>query len=261
MEIKADDVVSEEKSELEGLDWKIDEEFKNLIVQHSEQERRELENSISEEGVRDKIVIWEDYIIDGHMRYEIAKKLGKKKFLQFVDMTDELETREDVKNWIIRTQCARRNLTPEAYKYYIGKLYNERKMSHGGDRSNFQSDGLTTSEKLAKEFNRSPRSIERAGELAEVVDRIGIECGQEEKNKIISGETRLHYDQMKELSESENIKKDFESFKAIEPKKKVATKQKREQKKRENKSGPVIKKVKCPHCGEVFCPEDNISGE
>jgi hypothetical protein len=250
-----------EIQDFKGIDWKIDEEFKNLIIPHSEQERRELENSISEEGVRDKIVLWEDNIIDGHMRYEIAKKLGKKKFLQFVDMTDELKTREDVKNWIIRNQCARRNLNPETYKYYIGKLYNERKMSHGGDRSNCQSGGMPTSEKLAKEFNKSARSIERAGELAEVVDRIGIECGQEEKNKIIRGETRLPYDQMKELSESENIKKDFESIMAEKPNKKSETKQIRVQKKRDNKPGPAIKKVKCPHCGEEFYPDDNIISE
>lgn len=260
LEILADDAENEKESEFEVVDLKIDEEFKNLIVPHSEQERAALEDSyIKEKRFRDGIVIWNGYIIDGHMRFEIAQSHWEEKSLQFVNMSNELKTKEEVKEWIIRNQCARRNLTPEAYKYYIGKLYNERKMSHGGDRSTCQSDGLTTSEKLAQEFFRSPRSVERAGELAEVVDRIAAECGQDDKNKIIRGEIKLPYSQLKKLSDSENIKDDFESFMVEKAKKKAAPKQKQEQE--DNTTDEIKNQVKCPGCGHVFCPEDNISGE
>lgn len=242
-----------------NIEWEIDEEFKNLIIPHSEHEKEELEKSILKDGCRDMIILWDNKIIDGHLRYEICKKHGKR--YKVLDKTDDLNTREDVKDWMIRNQLARRNLPREQYLYYIGKLYNERKGTHGGDRSSSQNNDMKTSEIIAKEWNTSSSSVERAGKFAEVIDKVEEECGKDYKDRIIKGNIKLSYDQVKELSESENIKEVFEPFKAEEPKKKVAPPKKREQKKRENKSSPVINKVKCPHCGEVFCLDKENNAE
>ncbi|HRR06756.1 MAG TPA: ParB/RepB/Spo0J family partition protein [Victivallales bacterium] len=227
--------------------WKIDEEFKNAITEHTDEERAGLEESfLNERGFREKLVVWDGYIIDGHLRFEIAQKHGQEKSLQVVDLTDELQTREDVKRWIIKNQQNRRNMRPESFKYYIGKMYNEMKMSHGGVRSRDKSADMKTSEKLAELYRFSPSTIERAGELAEVADRVGVECGEDEKNRIIKGEIKLTYEQVKELSGSENIRENFESFMAEEPKEKAAPMQKEEQ--GEKKSGRRKRIFKCPCC-------------
>lgn len=227
--------------------WKIDEEFKKTITEHTDEERAGLEESFRNEGgFREKLVVWDGYIIDGHLRFEIAQKHGQEKFLQVVDLTDELRTREDVKNWIIKNQQNRRNMRPESFKYYIGKMYNEMKMSHGGDRSSKQPADMKTSEKLAELYRFSPSTIERAGELAKVTDRVGAECGEDVKNRIIKGEIKLTNDQVKELSGSENIKADVESLMADEPKEKAVLRQKEEH--REKKSGRRQRIFHCPGC-------------
>ena len=46
----------------------------------------------------------------------------------------DLPDRESVKEWMIKNQLGRRNLTPQEASYYRGKLYEARKLSHGGDR-------------------------------------------------------------------------------------------------------------------------------
>jgi len=229
--------------------WKIDEEFKNAITEHTDEERAGLEESfLNERGFREKLVVWDGYIIDGHLRFEIAQKHGQEKSLQVVDLTDELETREDVKRWIIKNQQNRRNMKPESFKYYIGKMYNEMKMPHGGVRSRDKSADMKTSKKLAELYRTSSSTIERAGELAEVADRVGAECGEEIKNRIIKGEIKLTNDQVKELSGSENIWEDLESLIAEEPKEKAVPRQKEEQ--GEKKSGRRKRIFRCPCCDE-----------
>ena len=50
---------------------KIDPEFKDLIRPLRRKEYLQLEENILDEGCRDPIIIWNDYIIDGHNRYSI----------------------------------------------------------------------------------------------------------------------------------------------------------------------------------------------
>mgnify|MGYP001161538789 FL=1 len=247
------DVLSDLDNEHMSKDsmWKIDEEFKSAIIEHTDEERAGLEESFRNEGgFREKLVVWDGYIIDGHLRFEIAQKHGQEKFLQVVDLTNELKTREDVKRWIIKNQKNRRNMRPESFKYYIGKMYNEMKMSHGGVRSRDKSADMKTSKKLAELYRFSPSTIERAGELAEVADRVGAECGEEIKNRIIKGEIKLTYDQVKELSGSENIREDFESLMAEEPKEKAVPRQKEEQ--GEKKSNRRKRIFHCPCCDKNY---------
>lgn len=51
---------------------KIDPEFKDLIRPLRRKEYLQLEENILDEGCRDPIIIWNDYIIDGHNRYAIC---------------------------------------------------------------------------------------------------------------------------------------------------------------------------------------------
>jgi site-specific DNA-methyltransferase (adenine-specific) len=90
---------------------KISDELKREIPPLSSEELILLENSIIADGVRDALVVWrkngENVLVDGHNRYSIAQKHGKK----FEVIYKEFEDLTDVKIWIRSNQMARRNLT------------------------------------------------------------------------------------------------------------------------------------------------------
>ena len=85
---------------------KINPDFENLIPPLSEDEFNGLEKSILEEGVREPIVTWRGYIVDGHNRYKIATKYG----LDFDTVEYDFADEAAVKLWMIRNQLSRRNL-------------------------------------------------------------------------------------------------------------------------------------------------------
>lgn len=91
------------------MNLRINEEFKNLIPPLTEEERRELEKSLLMFGCRDKIVTWNGFIIDGHNRFELCTK-NQIKF-ETLSMDYEFEDEEEVKQWIIKNQFARRNIS------------------------------------------------------------------------------------------------------------------------------------------------------
>ena len=102
---------------------KVNDELKELIPKLQEDEYKLLEESILEEGCRDSLIIWDNTIIDGHNRYEICSKYN----IAFATTEMEFESIEQVKEWMINNQLARRNLTDSWRKYFIGKRYEEEK--------------------------------------------------------------------------------------------------------------------------------------
>jgi len=86
----------------------IDPVFHGLIPPISSEEYQLLEESILKEGCREKIVIWNDCILDGHNRYEICLKHD----IKFGTNEKSFDTEDEARFWIIRNQLARRNLLP-----------------------------------------------------------------------------------------------------------------------------------------------------
>jgi hypothetical protein len=90
----------------------IDEEFKNLIPPLTQDEYSDLEKKILQEGFDSQkygsIITWNKVIIDGHNRYEICQKHG----IDFVTKEISFKDRVSAKEWIIRNQFGRRNLSP-----------------------------------------------------------------------------------------------------------------------------------------------------
>tara|TARA_R110002126_G_scaffold72370_1_gene180955 strand:- start:523 stop:1797 length:1275 start_codon:yes stop_codon:yes gene_type:complete len=86
---------------------KIKEEFKNLIPALSVEEFKQLEENCLAEGIRDAIITWHGYIIDGHNRYEIATRHE----LQYESIEKRFDSEDDVKEWMIHNQFGRRNLS------------------------------------------------------------------------------------------------------------------------------------------------------
>jgi len=88
------------------MELKIDEELRNLIPSLSYDEFSELEKSVLEEGIRDPICVWGLTIIDGHHRYELAKKHN----LPFDMRQISFANKAEAKIWMLTNQIARRNI-------------------------------------------------------------------------------------------------------------------------------------------------------
>jgi DNA modification methylase len=86
---------------------KIKEEFKKLIPALSVEEYKQLEENCLAEGIRESIITWNGYIIDGHNRYEIATKHN----LKYESIDKSFDSEDDVKEWMICNQFGRRNLS------------------------------------------------------------------------------------------------------------------------------------------------------
>lgn len=149
----------------------IDPEFQALIPLMVKEERDALEASILAEGCRDALIVWGDLLVDGHRRYEICKAHD----LEFEIAQKEFESRDQAKLWIISNQFARRNLTPKQISYLRGI---RQKIERG--------ETVCSSEKLAKEYGVSSKTIERDAEFAEKVDQLN----PDEKQDILSGKTK-----------------------------------------------------------------------
>lgn len=165
----------------------IDAEFKALIPPLSDEERGLLEESIVAEGCRDPIVTWAGVIVDGHNRYEICTEFG----VPFATVEREFEGREAVKEWMLRNQLARRNLTRDQWTYLAGALYRVENVGHGGDRrseSRDRNEPLKTADRLADRLGVSPATVKRAATYANAVDLITERDGPGKRQEILSGE-------------------------------------------------------------------------
>ena len=149
----------------------IDPEFQALIPIMVKEEKDALEASLLAEGCRESIILWNTLIVDGHMRYALCQKNN----IEFGMVHKEFESRDQAKIWIINNQFARRNLTPRQISYLRGL----RQIIEKGEN-------VGASEKLAKEYGVSSKTIERDAEFAEAVDKLS----PEEKAAVLTGKQK-----------------------------------------------------------------------
>jgi N6-adenosine-specific RNA methylase IME4 len=85
----------------------IKDEFKKLIPALTAEEFKQLEQNCLDEGIREKIITWNGFIIDGHNRFEIATRWK----LEYETETKRFKDENEVKEWMINNQFGRRNLS------------------------------------------------------------------------------------------------------------------------------------------------------
>jgi hypothetical protein len=104
----------------------IEQEFKKLIPALAPEEYRQLEANILRDGVKEPLSIWKfegkNILIDGHNRYAICEKHGKKFETVTIDITD----REHAKLWIEEHQIGRRNLSDSQFKVIVESIAERR---------------------------------------------------------------------------------------------------------------------------------------
>lgn len=169
----------------------IKEEFKKLIPALTTEEYKQLEDNCLEEGIREKIILWNNYIIDGHNRYNIAKQWN----LEFETESKNFSSEDDVILWMIDNQNGRRNLT-DGWKY---KLQQRKKeiltKKHENERQKRRVSNVDTLEKKA-ESGRTRKEIAKSlnwstGKVA-MADVVFKKATPEIEEKVLKNEITIN---------------------------------------------------------------------
>ena len=158
---------------------KIDPEFRDKLPALTEDEFRQLRESIVHDGIiRDPIVAWNDTIVDGHNRWKIHLEHPEIPFrIQDMNFADKWEAFA----WMYANQLGRRNLTETQIEVLRGQHTIARQKTRGGDHKSEkyqkrQIDAFEKREKVAdvvaKEQGVTTRAIERAVQTAKGYDAI-----------------------------------------------------------------------------------------
>ena len=221
-------------------EFTIDEEFRSQIPALTDGEKAQLEASIDAEGCRDALVVWkeEKVLLDGHNRFEICTKLGKK----FEVVEKSLPDRTAAMIWIIKNQVGRRNLSESQRAMCAARLANLER----GDNQH-TAIAATSQSTAAQLFNVSIDSVQRAKAV--------LESGSEEliaavDNDEIAVSAAAEIANLPKEDQGDVLKKGKEGItaaaKEVKRKKAKARKEKREKQKAD------AVKLKHPLDGERF---------
>ena len=180
-------------------DLKISEEFKNKIPPLSEDEFKQLEENIVNDGeVYEPLTVWNGTIVDGHNRYrvlcnhpEIPYKIRE---MNFSDKWDAFE-------WMYKNQLGRRNLTEQHRTYVIGKMYEARRHTVGApignknatkqcDQNEHIKSSGRISDQIGKELGIGSTSVRRAYDYAQSIDDVR-NIDPSIADKILSGQAKI----------------------------------------------------------------------
>jgi len=169
---------------------KIKEEFKRLIPELTQEEFKQLEDNCIAEGIREKIITWNGYIIDGHNRYHIAQKWD----LDFETESKQFEDENAVREWMILNQFGRRNLSNYQRSVLALELEdvfskkakeNQIRTSENRVRQISDKQEIDTKKELSKVANVSHDTIAK-------VKHIEAKATPEVKQKLSTGEVSIN---------------------------------------------------------------------
>lgn len=194
---------------------KINPELRDFIPPLSGEEKKQLEDSLLKYGYKGApIYIWNNYIVDGHNRYELCKKHNIEYLTEELLLGDDA-TIIDVMEWMINTQLGRRNLPPaqrlavmDKFKKKIQEQAKEN-MSIGGSSDK---KGSPNGETLIQKQTHTDKEIAKmAGVGTGTVARFNkvMNSDDEElKKKVLANEVSINagYEKVRESEkEKENI--------------------------------------------------------
>lgn len=165
---------------MKPITLKIDKRFRDFLPKHTPEELATLDALILMEGCRDPVVVWagKNIIVDGHTRYGICHRHE----IPFRTIEREFEDADAVIEWMASNQLGRRNLTDKQRTYFLGKSYIVTKPEPGQ-----AGDPEATAEAVAKRHGVSTKTVHRAADFAQQLDRAG-ENAPEFLRGVIDGE-------------------------------------------------------------------------
>jgi N6-adenosine-specific RNA methylase IME4/ParB-like chromosome segregation protein Spo0J len=192
----------------------IREEFKKLIPALTGEEFKQLETNILSEGIRDPLVLWKGYLVDGHNRYAIATEHG----LDYKTVNKDFKDSNEVKLWMIDNQSGRRNLT-DGWKYKLQQVKKEILLEKGKENISANKGGTTTLSTIDKVAHNTQKEIAKAldwstGKVA-MADIVFKKATPELEEKVLSNEVTINqaYQEIKKEEKKEiqvEKKKEYE---------------------------------------------------
>jgi hypothetical protein len=191
------------------MELRIDPEFTSLIPPITQEEYDILEQSLLQEGCRDALVVWDDnFLLDGHHRFQICQKHD----IPFKTISKSFEGREQAKEWMIRNQLGRRNLSmldrgrlALLLKPIIEEKAREKQIQAGKEKLSQKSveASIDTQKELAKIAGVSHDTIHKV----EVIEK---EATQEQKDQIANKQKSINkvYQEIKEKHPSKKEEKE-----------------------------------------------------
>ena len=192
------------------INLKIDPEFQSQIPPLTDDEFKQLEESILKEGkLISPLIVWNNTLVDGHNRYTILQKHPE---ICFSTMPLRFANREEALAWICKNQLGRRNLSPEQKRYLLGKQYEAEKKAakifrgnqytlakkSGGAHDDNHHSGKKTCDRIAEENGVSRASVLRASHYTRGID-IADNLFPGIKQKVFSGEVKFTNEEMSKL--------------------------------------------------------------
>ena len=193
--------------------------FKDLIPPLTPEEFSQLEENCLKNGIMDSIQAWQGVIIDGHNRYEIAKKHN----LNFFKKEMQFESEQDAIKHIILNQFGRRNISKyqrsvlalQLEEMYKAKAKENQKLSEGrGKKGCPISDNLIetidTKKELAKIASVGHDTIAK-------VKKIQAKAPEELKLRLQNNDVSINeaYKEVRRSEKTEIIKKNDEEKEQI----------------------------------------------
>jgi 16S rRNA G966 N2-methylase RsmD len=200
----------------------IREEFKKLIPALTGEEFKQLETNILSEGIRDPLVLWKGYLVDGHNRYAIATEHG----LDYKTVNKDFKDSNEVKLWMIDNQSGRRNLT-DGWKYKLQQVKKEILLEKGKENISANKGGTTTLSTIDKVAHNTQKEIAKAldwstGKVA-MADIVFKKATPELEEKVLSNEVTINqaYQEIKKEEKKEQKEQERKELAEIGKTKKI----------------------------------------
>ena len=180
---------------------KILQELESLIPPLSNEEFKQLERNILEEGIREPLITWNGILIDGHNRYRIAQEHD----MNYETLEKEFENIFLVKVWMIYNQFGRRNLS----NYWKSVLVLEIENVFKEKAKEKEFERKTTFQKSEKSNLETINSVKEIAKIANVshdtiakVKKIQSNATPEVKEKLNTGTMSIN-EAYKEIKKEE----------------------------------------------------------
>lgn len=190
------------------LDVRIDPEFEKLIDPLTDEEYAQLKENIRGYGLLEKIKIWNEpgksyyVIVDGHNRnrilHELAEEDPEEGWLSennYESLAVVLSSRAEIREYIIKNQLGRRNLTPFQrtelalkLKPVIAEKAKKNQSTHTAD--GYQ--GLKNSSKAVDTRKEIATAAKVSTDTVSKVEKILKKASEEDKEKLRKGETSIN---------------------------------------------------------------------
>lgn len=187
----------------------IDPDLKAFIRPLSEEEFGQLEENIVREGCKDALIVWKDgdrhVLVDGHNRHRICQKHKLDFKVEVKDFKDAAE----VKDYMLKVQLGRRNLTQEEISYYRGLRYQNEKQKDAHlanlKQNLSEKDKMSpsenaprgsTAEKIAKEYGVNEKTVKRDAKYSAGLNLLAANF----RNDILHGKQKVSKQDIQKLT-------------------------------------------------------------